>query len=181
MQSQSLDCLLVYLQGQCSFSRHWSFCIVYAGAVGGVLNTNRVLYSSSVNCVCVSIKVMLAFLFLLLFYEILPGSLPFAIVTDLLKWHSLLLWAQFSKLMHVLVRELKYFTAGHWETPLFYWTTQQSMQEYFEFDLFLFLVSKCCRPSVSETFKGIRLSLQQHQTLNHRTTPNGLLQERMLN
>lgn len=34
---------------------------------------------------------------------------------------------------------------------------------------------------LGKTFKGIWLSLQQHQTLKHNTTTNGLLQECMLN
>lgn len=49
------------------------------------------------------------------------------------------------------------------------------------FDWSLLSAFKRGRHCVSEIFKGIWLSSQRHQILNHSTTPNGLLQRRMLN
>lgn len=58
-------------------------------------------------------------------------------------------------------------------------------EEYnrFGFDLFLFCAFylPCSRRKASKILKDIGLSLQQHQILNHCITPNGLLQEHMLN
>lgn len=46
---------------------------------------------------------------------------------------------------------------------------------------FYFYAFECRRRTASKVLKDIGLSLQQHQILNHCITPNGLLQEHMLN